>query len=88
MIVDWDPKATNGRENIADYIREKFGITRERKFKQNVEHTIETICEYPNIGTIDPLFSERTEVYRSLLGLPTGARNRSCINNKIDKNNV
>ena len=27
----------------------------------------ETICEYPNIGTIDPLFSDRTEVYRSVI---------------------
>lgn len=67
MIVNWDPKATNGRENIADYIREKFGIIRERKFKQNIEQTVETICEYPNIGTIDPLFSDRTEEYRSVI---------------------
>ena len=37
------------------------------EFVNSVEETTKLICDYPNLGSIDTLFSERGNVYRSVI---------------------
>lgn len=63
----WDINAKNGRKKVADYIRERFGVKSVKKFRQEVEQTTKMLKDYPNIGSIDPLFADRPKAYRSVI---------------------
>lgn len=49
------------------YIREQFGAKRRIQFLGEVLKMERTIVRNPNIGPIDPLFSDRTITYRSVI---------------------
>lgn len=67
MNVIWDPKATIGKRKIANYIRRSFGLDRVKRFRQEVDQTIDMIMCHPNLGPIDPLFDDRPKTYRSVI---------------------
>ena len=67
MRIEWNDNAERQKDCIADYIFERFGYDRMRQYLDEVEHTTKQICDYPNLGSIDPLFSERGNVYRSVI---------------------
>ncbi len=67
MNYIWDPKAQWQRDQIADYIYERFGEKRSIKFLDNVDEAVDMILRHPNIGTIDPLFADRSVTYRSVV---------------------
>lgn len=67
MRYEWTDFAKEGRDQIADYILERFGEKRSIKFLDNVDEAVDMILRYPNIGTIDPLFADRSVTYRSVV---------------------
>jgi len=67
MRVEWDMKAVEGRDRIADYIKESFGYKRKDIFLQEVRQTTRMLKKYPNMGFIDPLFVEYQHTYRSIV---------------------
>ena len=67
MKVTWHPEATKGRRQIVSYIRRRFGIKYVKDFRQEVDQTVKLLSCSPNIGSIDPLFSNRSKTYRSLI---------------------
>lgn len=67
MKVIWDSRAINGREQIADYIREHFGAKYKNLFLQHVRQTTKMLKRHPESGSIDPLFADRPRTYRSIV---------------------
>ena len=67
MKVVWTENAEWHRDRIGDYIFEHFGYQRMETFIEQVDKTVNMIIRYPNIGSIDPLFSDRPYVYRSVI---------------------
>ena len=67
MKVIWSEMAREGRRQISRYIGERFGLNREKVFKQKVEQSVTMIMNYPRIGSLDPLFADRQEEYRSIV---------------------
>jgi len=67
MKIIWQTIAKEGRHQVATYIRRKFGIKREKEFRQEVGQVIQLILQNPNIGPIDPLFVDRPEAYRYMI---------------------
>ena len=67
MRVVWHPHAKEAMNQVADYIRFQFGAKRKRQFKLEVRNTTDILKRNPNIGPIDPLFSDRPKVYRSVI---------------------
>ena len=67
MNYIWDPKAQFERDQIADYIYERFGEKRSMKFLDDVDEAVDMILHHPSIGTIDPLFADRSVTYRSVV---------------------
>lgn len=67
MRVIWDPKAKEARTKVANYIRQEFGAKRKTRFLQDVRQMTQKLKRSPGIGQIDPLFSDRTRTYRSVI---------------------
>ena len=67
MRVVWDPKAKEARTQVANYIRREFGARRKTRFLQEVRQVTQQLKRSPGIGRIDPLFSDRTRTYRSVI---------------------
>ena len=67
MRVVWDPKAKEARTQVANYIRREFGARRKTRFLQEVRQATQQLKRSPGIGRIDPLFSDRTKTYRSVI---------------------
>lgn len=67
MRIVWHNKAEEQKDHIADYVFEYFGYDRMKQFLNEVEQTTQLINEYPNLGAIDSLFSNRQEEYRSVV---------------------
>jgi plasmid stabilization system protein ParE len=67
MKVDWDPKAKEAKHQVAAYIRKEFGTKRAKKFKQEVDDTVNMLMRSPFIGKLDPLFEDRPVAYRSVI---------------------
>ena len=67
MKVIWLNNALRQRTNIADYIRQEFGAKRKTRFLQEVRQMTQQLKHSPNIGQIDPLFSDRSATYRSII---------------------
>ena len=66
MRIVWSENATKNREQISEYICERFGYKRERRFMKDVDKTVEMI-RFPNLGILDPLFAECQKPYRSII---------------------
>lgn len=67
MKVNWDPEAKKAQRQVAAYIRKEFGVKRAKKFRQEVDDTVNQLLLSPGIGQIDPLFSDRARTYRSVI---------------------
>lgn len=67
MKVDWTNNASRQKDKVADYIRDQFGYRYKKKFIQEVDKTIRMIMRHPNIGQMDPLFTDRSYAYRSII---------------------
>lgn len=67
MKIKWDPTARASLRQVARYINTKFGRKARQEFLQRVKDAENLIKQSPNIGSIDPLFSERPQTYRSFI---------------------
>ena len=67
MKVIWDPRATRGKQNVASYIRRKFGDDRKDQFLLEVRETTQMLKQHPELGAIDPLFEDFSIAYRSIV---------------------
>lgn len=67
MNIIWLKNAKEGRRQVADYIRRQFGVKRVKIFRQEVGETVQLLSRSPNMGQIDPLFSDRPFTYRSVI---------------------
>ena len=67
MKVYWDPAAMKAQRQVAAYIRREFGVKRAKRFRQDVDDTVKQLLRSPDIGKIDPLFSDRAKTYRSVI---------------------
>lgn len=67
MKVIWQTPAIEGKQQVADYIRDRLGYKRKRMFIQQVNETVRKLMHSPNIGPIDSLFSDRPCTYRSII---------------------
>ena len=67
MKAIWDSEARKAQRQVAAYIRKEFGVRRAKKFRQEVDETVNQLMRSPGIGQIDPLFSDRARTYRSVI---------------------
>ena len=67
MKVIWQPEADNGRQQIAYYIRQRFDKNTMVAFMQEVRKTTRLLCQFPEMGRVDPLFEDRAYTYRSII---------------------
>ncbi len=67
MKAIWESKAVNGRRQIANYIRKKFGEIAVKDFMLEIQDTIRLLKSNPYMSPIDPLFVDRARTYRSIL---------------------
>ena len=67
MKAIWDSEARKAQRQVAAYIRKEFGVKRAKKFRQEVDETVNQLMRSPGIGQIDPLFSNRARTYRSVI---------------------
>lgn len=67
MRVIWDDYAEMKHDQIAEYIRERFGTDRRKKFLQEVRRTTGMLKQYSNLGILEPLFHDRQRTYRSII---------------------
>lgn len=67
MKVIWQTPAKEGRDNVADYICRQFGTKRKTSFLQEVRNTTRLLRHSPHLGSIDPLYADRSVAYRSVI---------------------
>ena len=67
MRVKWTEHALMHRNQVADYIRLRFGAKRKVLFLQEVRQVTQLLKRNPNMGAIDPLFAIRPIAYRSVI---------------------
>ena len=67
MKLIWERIAKEQLKEVAKYIRVDFGVKREKIFQQEISHATRMLLLNPYMGALDPLFSERTIAYRSIL---------------------
>ena len=67
MKVKWTERARDRKMDVADYIRRQFGTKRRTRFLQEVRETTQMLRNEPNIGKIDPLYTDRPLTYRSVI---------------------
>ena len=67
MKTSWDPGAKASFRQIARYINSRFGRKTRQKFIQEVKDMEDNLKRTPNLGSIDPLFSDRPIAYRSVV---------------------
>ena len=65
--IIWHERAKEGKKQVADYIRRKFGLQHKKAFMQEVDQTVQALMRSPNIGPIDPLYADRAMAYRSII---------------------
>ena len=67
MKVEWTEYAKGQKQQIAKYIRRRFGVRHVADFNQDVRQSVQMIIRHPNIGIIDPNFPDSPKAYRSLI---------------------
>ena len=67
MRVKWTERATKGKQQVASYIRRKFGDDRKDQFLLEVRETTQMLKQHPELGAIDPLFEDFSIAYRSIV---------------------
>ena len=67
MKIIWQKSALKSFKQIADYIKSKFGNTSKGKFVKTVEESDVLLSLNPEMGPIDPYFSDRNYTFRYLI---------------------
>ena len=67
MRFTWDDSAKRGLYQVAEYIKDNFGVKSLKKFRQELVHTTDLIASNPYMCALEPLLSERESSYRSAL---------------------
>ncbi len=67
MKIIWLSDARKGLLSIGKYIQKEFGVQRRLKFTEQVRKTESLLLDNPHSGKTDPLFTERTYLYRSVV---------------------
>ena len=67
MKIEWTALAIRGKQNVADYIRNRFGYKRKRVFIQEVDRTARMLLDHPNLGPVEPLLADMPKTYRSVI---------------------
>ena len=67
MRIKWNPSAKADMRQVACYVNKKFGRKARRDFMQRVKDVEKLILTQPTIGQIDPLYTDRPMVYRSVI---------------------
>ena len=67
MRYEWTDYAKRQRDEIAKYIFDRFGEQSVVKFRNDVDQAVDMILRFPSIGAIDPLFTDRSVTYRSVV---------------------
>lgn len=67
MRIEWTDRAVRGKQNVADYIRDRFGFKHKRKFVQEVDRTARMLMKYPNMGPVEPLLADLPKTYHSVV---------------------
>ena len=66
MKTKWNHKARASYRQIARYINTRFGRKARQDFIQRVDEMVERLQHHPNLGSIDPLYADRSVAYRSV----------------------
>ena len=67
MKVEWTDYAKGQKQQIANYIRRRFGVRHVADFNKDVRQSVQMIIRHPNIGIIDPNFPDCPKAYRSII---------------------
>ena len=67
MIAVWTDQAKEGKNHVAEYIRNKFGLKYKRKFIQDVDRTVRMLMRSPNVASFEELLSDLPSDYRSIV---------------------
>lgn len=67
MTIIWQTEASESFRQIVRYIHKRFGRKARLDFTQKVKNAEMLMKSQPNIGSIDPLFSDRAIMYRSMV---------------------
>ena len=67
MKTSWDPGAKASFRQIARYINKRFGRKARQNFIREVKDVENHLILSPNLGSIAPLFSDRSIAYRSVV---------------------
>ena len=79
MRVEWTEQAKVGRKQVADYIRDRFGLRHKRDFIQEVNKAVKMLMRLPNVGSVEPLLVDLPKTFRSIV-----VNHRSKIVYRID----
>lgn len=52
MRVEWTEHAKKQKDQVAGYIRRRFGYKRKKVFAQEIDETIKILMRSPNIGPL------------------------------------
>ncbi|MBQ3656228.1 MAG: type II toxin-antitoxin system RelE/ParE family toxin [Bacteroidales bacterium] len=67
MKLIWEKIALRQLKQVAGYIEIGFGSKRKVVFLREVKHITELLLSNPYIGALEPVLSERSKSYRSIL---------------------
>lgn len=67
MIIRWSYKALKQQDAVADYIFKEFGALALRKFYQKIDEVEDKLIEFPQLGKLEPLLSNRKKEYKSIV---------------------
>lgn len=67
MKIIWQTKARTSFQQIAEYIKVKFGMRARRRFVERVHQQEILLRHSPNVGFIEPLLVDRATTYRSIV---------------------
>lgn len=67
MKVIWNKNADRQFDQVAEYIRMSFGTKRRNEFIREVRQITILLEHNPELGAIEPLFSDRPITYRSIV---------------------
>jgi len=54
MKAIWDSEAKKAQRQVVAYIRKEFGVKRAKKFRQEVDETVNQLMRSPGIGHFRP----------------------------------
>jgi len=67
MKVRWNKQSKEHLRQTARYIRQEFGERAMDEFMQVVQHTNDLLADNPRLGFVEPLLSDLTTQYRSIV---------------------